>query len=245
MSDNEWIEFKADGTFIYFNKTASTAFDGFKDNTFVGWEGSFVQSGARSLTIKGKYSIQSGSIKCTDMSATLESLYSNETFPDEYKNKPMDNTSWPYKFSKGITGGSGAYDALEFLEIDMFGGGYKGFIIPIDLNAIKGVVNYPSALPNSISPTEINCIFTSASGEKDAWQHRFEATFACSSETEMKTKAGAYFARLEAMGFDKGYLYDYRQGLDVEGKISGKTYKITCSYISFAKQAVLYFDILN
>jgi len=227
---SEYIEFKSDGTLIYTNTTLGTQ--------WIGIGNYYATSNTRGLTITANYSISGDAINCTNMLYRwYEKLDSSNT---EYTDERKPDTAFPYKFTNG---GSRHTDALTFLEINLWPNEsgalnkFTGFVKPIDLTTIKGVVNLPSALPDNIAPKGINCIFTTASGD-DVYtgQTQYTAYFNCSSETQMKSILAPIFAQLRSAGFVDAVGPEI---LYVEGTIGGKEVRVTCRYA----EALGFYDI--
>ena len=151
---NEWIEYKANGTFnaYYYNTGISGS----------GW-GDYTYSDPGSFTFKGKYSIKDNQINLTNILTTWKAKNPQTAMIKDFTDKSDPNMVWEYEFwdsgyKEGLTTEYIEYKSLKIKGWTTTGG--KRYFNP---RKASGIELFPEELPEYLYPTGFNGVAQSSS----------------------------------------------------------------------------------
>jgi hypothetical protein len=143
-SANEWVEFKADGTFYSYLYITGVSGSGWLGYTF---------SDPGTFTAKGNYSVSGNTIKLTSVLSSWKAKNPQAAMTKDYTNKPDSNMTWEYEYlPSGSSPVYPEYDALRISGWTVSGSG-KRYYHPRTAN---GIELWPQVLPSFLYPTGFN-----------------------------------------------------------------------------------------
>jgi len=151
---NEWVEYKADGSFnaYYYNTGISGS----------GW-GNYTFSDPGTITFKGKYSVKDNKINLTNILTTWKAKNPQTAATKDFTDKSDKNMVWEYEFwdsgyKEGLTTSYTEYKSLKIKGWTTTGG--KRYFNP---KKASGIELFPKELPAYLCPTGLNGVAQSSS----------------------------------------------------------------------------------